>query len=493
MENLRIGPIELVVLVVLAIGVGVAMNSGQATMVVAVVAGTAFMIAAFLSTRLALYFLVYSMLLGPELEFGGEFVGAQATKKGTGGLGHGMTLRMDDFLLVIVGLIWLVKASIHKQEAPLKYTPLNGPIMFYVAACGFATLMGVFAGRVRPLPGFFFNLKYFEYFFLYFMVLNVVGTKEQVKGLITASLWTCFFVSLFAISQIPSGERASAPFEGKEGEPNTLGGYLVFMLSIVGGLLMTPGAVSRKWPLNVLLVVGGVALLVTLSRSSYLAALVVLLVIVGKLSYRRPLLFSLMFMILAASPWWLPTAVKERVFFTFTQSPRELGQEKIAGVRVDTSTSERLRNWEQAIETFRKSPIYGMGVTGSKYFIDGMYPRTLSETGLLGLVAFLWLCFMVFRVGWTCYKEAKEPFTEGIAFGFLLGHLGTLVHAIGGNSFIIVRIMEPYWLFAALVMKSYLLSQEEARENQPEATGEATKAGPDARTGFAWTSGIRRV
>jgi hypothetical protein len=78
MNSVRIGPVELVVLVVLAVGMGVAVTSGQSTLVVTVVAGTAFMIAAFLSTRLCLYFLVYSMLLGPELEFGGEFTGGAA-------------------------------------------------------------------------------------------------------------------------------------------------------------------------------------------------------------------------------------------------------------------------------------------------------------------------------------------------------------------------------------------------------------------------------
>ncbi|MBM4133665.1 MAG: hypothetical protein FJ245_07845 [Nitrospira sp.] len=491
MDSARIGPIELVVLVVLAVGMGVAVTSGQSTMMVAAVAGTAFMIAAFLSTRLCLYFLVYSMLLGPELEFGGEFTGGATGRKGQASLGHGMTLRLDDFLLVIVGLIWLIKAAIHKQEAPLKHTPLNGPIMLYVAACAFATLMGVFSGRVKPLPGFFFNLKYFEYFFLYFMVLNVVETKDQVKGLITASLWTCLFVSLFALAQIPSGDRVSAPFEGKEGEPNTLGGYLVFMLSIVAGLLMTPGAVQKKWPLLALVFFGGFSVLATLSRSSYLAAAVVLVAIVGKMSYKRPLLFSIMFMVLAASPWWLPKPVTERVFFTFTQAA-EKGQEKVAGIRVDTSTSERIRNWEQAMDSFKKSPIYGMGVTGARYFIDGMYPRTLSETGLFGLASFLWLCWMVFRVGWTSYHEVRDPYFEGIALGFLLGHLGILTHAIGGNSFIIVRIMEPYWLFAALVMKSYMLSQS-APEEGVEARGTPSVELSEAKPGLAWSPGIRRA
>lgn len=466
MDNLRIGPIELVVLTVLAIGMGVAVTSGQSTLAVAAVAGTAFMIAAFLSTRLALYFLVYSMLLGPELEFGEELRGSGATKKGAGGLGHGIALRLDDFLLVIVGLIWLIKTSIHKQEAPLKYTPLNSPIIFYVAACGFATLMGVFTGRVKPLPGFFFNLKYFEYFFLYFMVINVVGTKEQAKGLITASLWTCVLVSLFAIAQIPSGERASAPFEGKEGEPNTLGGYLVFMMCIAGGLVLTPGAVSKRWPLFILLGFAVISLLATLSRSSFLALAVVLIVLIMRMSYRRPLLFSFLFLIVASIPWWIPTTVKERVFFTFTQSSKEVGQVKVGGVRVDTSTSERLRSWQQSLDAFKASPIYGMGVTGSRFFMDAMYPRVLTETGLLGLMAFFFLLWRLWRIGMDCYADAqgKDPFREGIAIGFLLGLLGMVVHAVGSNTFIIVRIMEPFWLFAALMVRMHIMAQEPQAE-----------------------------
>ena len=33
--------------------------------------------------------------------------------------------------------------------------------------------------------------------------------------------------------------------------------------------------------------------------------------------------------------------------------------------------------------------------------------------------------------------------------------------SVGANTFIIVRIMEPFWLFAALVVKSLIISQED--------------------------------
>ena len=41
---------------------------------------------------------------------------------------------------------------------------------------------------------------------------------------------------------------------------------------------------------------------------------------------------------------------------------------------------------------------------------------------------------------------------RGFAGGFLAAILGILVHGIGSNSFIIIRIMEPFWLLAALVL-----------------------------------------
>jgi hypothetical protein len=36
--------------------------------------------------------------------------------------------------------------------------------------------------------------------------------------------------------------------------------------------------------------------------------------------------------------------------------------------------------------------------------------------------------------------------------GFIAGFVGLLFHGLGANTFIIVRIMEPFWFMAALVV-----------------------------------------
>ena len=472
MRSLGIG---ILVPLVLAVPVALVIAAAQPGISLAIIVGVLVLAVAFFSTTASLYLLVFSMLLGPEVLVGGLAGGA--------GSGRGVTLRLDDFLLIIIGFVWLAKVAIHKETVPFTRTPLNRPIMLYIAASLLATLIGMVAGRVKPMTGLFFLLKYYEYVFLYFMVVNAVTNQKQARGLVYASLVTFFLVSLFAISQIPSGQRASAPFEGESGEPNTLGGYLVFMLAIVTGLLLTRDAIPRRLPLLILIVAGSIGLLVTLSRTSFLAAGVVALATLVILGRRKPFLLPLVLIFLMVSPWWIPETVKERVMFTFTQEQTE-GQVRLGGVRVDTSTSDRLRSWQDSLVFFQRSPIWGTGVTGGP-FMDAMYPRVLTETGILGVIAFLAMLWAIFRVGLAAYRQAQDQFTKGAALGFLLGFMGLLVHSIGANTFIIVRIMEPFWLYAALVVRGLLMARANQSVGVESRVQPAIGGAPSTRPGGA--------
>ena len=424
--------------------------------------GLIVLLIAFLFPLTGLYLIVVSMLLGPEFEIGSQSLGAGAQ------FARGMTVRLDDFLMMLVGSAWLAKVALVRQGVQYLQTPLNRAIAYYLGASIIATLIGVLVGRVRPFAGFFFLLKYYEYFFLYFMTVNLVTSEKQIRQLVTVSLVTCFLVSLYAVFQMASGQRASAPFEGEEGEPNTLGGYLVFMLSVVTGLLMTPGASRSRVFHTLLLLVGFIALQATLSRSSFLAAGVVLIVFMVHVSRRYPLVLTLIILGLLAAPVWAPKSVRDRVLYTFTQPAIEGEQFRLGAVRVDTSTTDRLRSWQEAGKAWMRSPLWGNGVTGGP-FMDAMYPKLLADVGLLGIAAFGFLMWSVYRLARSALEEIDDPYFKGIITGFLLGFVGMLVHGIGANTFIIVRIMEPFWLYAALIAKMVDLrsKQPDGKEERP--------------------------
>ena len=220
-------------------------------------------VVSFLSAEAALYLLVAAMLLSPEFMVGGLL------GRGTGG--RGVTIRFDDLLLVVIGLGWFAKPAIRKELGLFLRTPLNRPIAYYLVVCLISTLIGFAMDRVNLKTGLFYVVKYFEFFIVYFMAVNHLKDKEQIKRFVVAMLMVCMVICIVAMLQIPAGGRVTAPFEGEVGEPNTLGGYLVLMLSITLGLLVTSDSMKRKTFLGILVVLIAIPLLATLSRSSWLA------------------------------------------------------------------------------------------------------------------------------------------------------------------------------------------------------------------------------
>jgi O-antigen ligase len=395
----------------------------------------------FLWPEAGLYLVIFSMLLSPEIIAGD--VGGDAA------LGRGLTLRLEDFLLFFIGLSWFARSAIDKNIGLFRKTPLNQPIAAYILACFLATLWGKFTGNVEGKSGFFFVLKYFEYMIVFFMVVNYVDTADQAKRLLFCLFLTCFIVSVYGLIQIPGGGRVSAPFEGEVGEPNTFGGYLVFMGAVAVALMDHLKDMRVRLGLAVLLVVLLISLLYTQSRASYLAVIPAYLVF-SLLSRRRFYLIAGLIVALALSPLIIPRVAKERIAFTFMQ-PETKGQIQFGKVRLDTSASARVIGYKQGLSDWRKSPILGYGVTGYM-FMDAQYPRILVETGIVGLLAFAWLIYALFRLGINTWRDAQDDLVRGLSVGLIAGLVGLLVHAIGANTFIIVRIMEPFWFLAGIIV-----------------------------------------
>lgn len=396
-----------------------------------------------------LYVVIFSMLLSPEI-IAGEMVG-----KGT--LGRGLTLRLEDFLLVFIGLSWFARNAVDKTTGLFRKTPLNQPIAAYIIVCLVATLWGKITGDVEGFAGFFFVLKYFEYMIVFFMVVNYVNTADQAKRLLFCLFLTCFIVSIYGLMQIPGGERVSAPFEGARGEPNTFGGYLVFMGAVAVALIDHLKDMRVRLGLAVLLVALLVSLLYTQSRASYLAVIPTYLTL-SLLSRRRFYLVAGLIVIVALSPVILPHVAKKRIAYTFTQ-PTHRDQIQIGKLRLDTSLSARITSWKEGLSEWRNKPILGHGVTGHK-FMDAQYPRILVETGVVGLLAFGWLIYILFLVGLRTWRNQQNDLLRGLSVGFIAGLVGLLVHAFGANTFIIVRIMEPFWFLTGIVIALAAMDEE---------------------------------
>jgi O-antigen ligase len=311
--------------------------------------------------------------------------------------------------------------------------------------------------------GFLFVLKYIEYFIVFFMVVNHVKSRDQVKRFVFCLLLICLIACIIGILQIPGGGRVSAPFEGEAGEPNTFGGYLLLLGAITAGLLIkSENGRSKQWYLFLILAIIP-AFLFTESRASYLG-LIVTCFALGLLTRHRVIITGFLLIALLLSPFFLPLAVKDRVLFTFTQ-PEQAGQIEVGDIRLDTSTSARIASLKQIMEDWPKKPLIGYGITGYN-FLDAQYPRVLIETGILGLLAFLYLLYSILKLAIRQMKAVKAPYFKGFTIGFIAGFVGLLFHAVGANTFIIVRIMEPFWFLTGIM--AVLPQLERQSEMQPQ-------------------------
>ena len=404
--------------------------------------GLGVLIVTFTNTDFALYILIFSMLLSPEF-------GSRTT------MGGGITIRIDDIILAIICFTWLAKTALNKELSLFKETPLNKPIKLYLFVCILSTTIGMMLGRVRILSGTFFIIKYVEYFMVYFMVVNQIQSKKQMDNYVISLLITFVIVSVAAIVQIPSGKRVTAPFEGDAGEPNTLGGYLILIIAITLNLVLTPGILPKPKYRRLLLIITGLAVipyLLTNSRGSWAAGIPVIL---GYIlwSKRRWVIIGYAIVLISVVPFILPDEVVDRVKYTFTpqQGYARSLQEEVGGVTLDTSASERVRSWRSAFKDIKKHPLLGYGITGWR-FLDAQYMRVLIETGIVGLFFFMYMLIQILKNTRKIYMESQIPFLKAFAQGFFIATISMMTHSIGANTFIIIRIMEPFWFICGLVI-----------------------------------------
>ncbi len=395
-----------------------------------------FFLIAFLKTDIALIIVIISMLLSPELRAG------QIASRN-------INIRAEDLFIFVIFFGWLAQMAVKKELGFMKRNPLNAPVIIYITICVISSLIGLIQGRINFRGSFFYLLKYFEYFLLFFLVGNNLRTYKQAKTFIFFILFTCFIVCVLAWLQVPSGERLSAPFETEGGEPNTFAGYLLLMMSLILGLFFYSKTRREKLFYFSFFGFTAVPFLLTLSREGWISffPMILAFMFLNKKS-RLPLMFVLIIGFILM-PYFLPKSVHERAKDTFTEdrSYQLLGKK----VHVSESFAARIDAWDVAFHKLSQRPFLGHGIPGGGT-IDNQYTRVMIETGFIGFAIFMWLIILLFRLAFSSYVTVNDDFAKAIALGFICGFVGLMTQSFGAAVFILIRVMEPFWFIAAIVL-----------------------------------------
>jgi len=107
------------------------------------------------------------------------------------------------------------------------------------------------------------------------------------------------------------------------------------------------------------------------------------------------------------------------------------------------SWATRVDAWVIVIEIAKVSPFFGLGFANyywyslytpiRGYFVPfnshSQYVDLIAQTGILGLLSFLWIFFEVGRLGWNLREIAPDGFPRAYTYGVIGGVVGTLVAA----------------------------------------------------------------
>jgi putative inorganic carbon (HCO3(-)) transporter len=259
---------------------------------------------------------------------------------------------------------------------------------------------------------------------IYFIVTNFVVTKnrDQIRKLFQILIVSAVLVSILGIAKHILGfeQRVTSPTSGYV----TLAVFLAAIFSFTLGMGLFHKLFQRALILWSALLLILLCLTFTFSRSQWLAAFFVMIVIGIVKNVKIPLLFFLIIiLIILFSP-----AIQERAFTLLDPLSHSSG---------------RLVIWKGAYDVFPERPILGFGI-GTFHTIfpfkeqlldkgagrwHSDYLQIAMESGLLGLAAFFYLIMMVFKRGITLYRRSSSEngFQKGAIFGLMMAILSFLI------------------------------------------------------------------
>jgi O-antigen ligase len=293
-------------------------------------------------------------------------------------------------------------------------------------------------------------------FVIYFIVLSMASGERDRRHITWAVLVGLLLESLITmkLGRTGSGGRAV----GSIGQSNELGGYLATFAVIAAALAVGARSwMAKLWAAGIM-VMGCIGIMYSLSRGSMLALLGGLAFVAWRSSRW---VFGLLILILALSPLWVPDYVVERIQKSSVES--DTGD----GAAMDAAAEVRLLTWRAIWDVVEHHPIDGVGFTGLQYVLPDVgaalgladvkdsahntYLRMLSELGVFGLAAFLWLMWCVFRLANEGVRLARRKFDRALGIGLGGAVICMAISCAFGDRFWSPVVASSFWVIAALV------------------------------------------
>lgn len=306
---------------------------------------------------------------------------------------------------------------------------------------------------------------YLIYVLIFFCMVNTIHSQEQARRILKAMLITCGLVCAYGLYGYYTGiairdGRLVATFEYH----SRIAKYISLLLPIAVCLFLWYKDTMSRLFLALLILLCSFSLVLTMSRTSWIAILITML-FVG-FAVQKKLLMVIVIGVCALLIFILPSKFITHVK-TLTQVDKFFASKKILG--------ERLLCWKASIAMIQDHPLLGIG-PGKKNFRDAFQlyggkikeaekqlkkekafgqPKKIKikkknavegveklssahnillhmwvETGIVGLLAFLWLFVTVFYAAIKSWRSLKSGYEKALLLGITASLISIFSHGL---------------------------------------------------------------
>ena len=366
--------------------------------------------------------------------------------------------------LAVLYAVWLCKLLTRWEPRARPLLHASVPLVLYLA---FSTLSMLVARDVEL--SLFEVFLLLQMFLLYVYIIGTVRTREDILFIVTMLLIGLVLESVVMIglqsfgqnfniagvsSRIDVSTGAARPayrVAGTVGSPNTAASYLSLLAAPAISILFTRLEHWYKWLGALAFALGGIALILTLSRGGWVS-------------------FTFSITILCLLAWrrgWLPRSVALTIGVVAVLLGLLFGDvivSRLLGYDLGSAQS-RVPLMKLALRVIMDRPLLGVGANNFPivmkqyitpefgrawlYAVHNKYLLVWAETGIGGFVAFIWFLLATIRRGWQCWK-LSDRFLSPVALGFTVAIVGQMAHMLVDvfNSRPQVQLL---WLVAGLI------------------------------------------
>ena len=402
------------------------------------------------------------------------------------GLAPFVSTTLIGLLLLAGGSYWLLLTI--SDDGETIFTPIHLLVLLYWAIATVATAMSPV--KTAAMTGW---VKLTLFLLLFALLARVLRSPRIRSFLITVYLHISIVVSVYGIRQWRMGVKPLATWTDQTssaadvtrvysylGNPNLLGGYLLpAVILSIGAIFVWSGLLPKLLALSAT-GLNFFCLVFTWSRGAWIGllvgAFVLLLLLVYWWSPQLPAKWRKWSIpgVLGASATMIVFAVM------FVEPVRDRAASIFAG-RADSSNNFRINVWQSVVEMIRDRPILGIG-PGNNAF-NKIYPlymrpkysalsaysvilETAVETGIIGLMTFIWLLVVTFNQGMVQLKRLRDR--ANVQGYWLMAAIaiiaGMMAHGLVDTVWYRPQVNTLWWLVMAIVA-SYYPCEPTARES----------------------------